>query len=118
MIPLGLFRSRVFSLANALTLFVYAALGVILFLVPMNLFRCRLLGHGGAGAALLPFPIIVFVLSRWSGGLVASVGSRLPLTLGPVVSAVGVALYARPGIGGSTGPRSFPRSSCSGSAWP
>ena len=43
----------------------------------------------------------MFVLSRWSGGLVAKVGSRLPLTAGPIVAAIGLALFARPGIGGS-----------------
>ena len=108
MIPLGLFRSRAFALTNGLTLLVYAALGVIMFLVPMNLIQVQHYSPAAAGAAFLPFPIIVFVLSRWSGGLVASVGSRLPLTLGPVVSAVGVALYARPGISGSYWTTFFP----------
>jgi hypothetical protein len=51
--------------------------------------------------ALLPLPVIVFALSRWSGGLASRIGSRLPLMVGPAVAAGGIALYARPGIGGS-----------------
>src|SRR5439155_4473057 len=47
------------------------------------------------------FSVIMFAMSRWSGGLVARVGSRAPLTIGPIVAALGLALYARPGIGGS-----------------
>src|SRR6202165_3090088 len=101
MLPLSLFRSRTFTLANVLTLLLYTALSVILFLVPLNLIQVQHYTATAAGAALLPFPLIMFALSRWSGGLVARVGSRLPLTVGPVIAALGLALYARPGIGGS-----------------
>jgi EmrB/QacA subfamily drug resistance transporter len=101
MLPLALFRSRTFTLANFLTLLLYAALAVILFLVPLNLIQVQHYTATAAGAALLPFPLIMFTLSRWSGGLVARIGSRLPLTVGPALAALGVGLYARPGIGGS-----------------
>jgi hypothetical protein len=101
MLPLALFSSRTFSLANTLTLLLYAALSVVLFLVPLDLIQIQHYTATAAGAALLPFPLIMFALSRWSGGLVARIGSRLPLTIGPAIAALGLALYARPGIGGS-----------------
>jgi EmrB/QacA subfamily drug resistance transporter len=108
MLPLNLFRSRTFTLANVLTLLLYAALGVILFLVPLNLIQTQHYSATQAGAALLPFPLIMFTLSRWSGGLVARVGSRLPLTVGPAIAAAGVGLFARPGIGGTYWTTFFP----------
>ncbi len=76
MLPLALFRSRPFTLANILTLLLYAALSVVMFLVPLNLIQVQHYTATAAGAALLPFPLIMFALSRWSGGLVARVGSR------------------------------------------
>jgi EmrB/QacA subfamily drug resistance transporter len=108
MMPLHLFQSRAFALANILTLLLYAALGVFLFLVPLNLIQVQHYTATEAGAALLPFPVVMFALSRWSGGLVASIGSRLPLTVGPAVAALGMALYARPRIGGSYWMTFFP----------
>ena len=108
MLPLGLFQSRTFTLANLLTFLLYAALAVVFFLVPMNLIQVQRYTATQAGAALLPLPLIVFALSRWSGGLVARSGSRVPLTIGPAIAAVGIALYARPEIGGSYWATFFP----------
>jgi EmrB/QacA subfamily drug resistance transporter len=108
MVPLALFASRPFSFANMLTLLLYAALGVVFFLVPLNLIQIQHYTATAAGAALLPMPLIMFAMSRWSGGLVARVGSRLPLTVGPAIAALGFALYARTGIGGSYWATFFP----------
>jgi len=108
MVPLALFGSRTFALTNVLTLLLYAALSMVLFLVPLNLIQVQHYSATAAGAALLPFSLIMFALSRWSGGLVARTGSRLPLTVGPAIAALGLALYARPGIGGSYWMTFFP----------
>ena len=101
MLSLELFQSRAFTLTNLLTLLLYGAIGVMMFLVPMNLIQVQRYTATQAGAALLPFPVIMFALSRWSGGLVARVGSRLPLTVGPAIAGAGLLLFARSGLAGS-----------------
>src|SRR5207237_8644753 len=108
MMPLHLFQSRAFSFANLLTLLLYGALGVVLFLVPLLLIQVKHYTATAAGAAFLPFPIIMFVLSRWSGGLVARTGPRLPLTVGPAIAAVGLGLFARVGVSDSYWTSLFP----------
>ena len=100
MLPLALFESRTFTLANVLTLFLYGALSIVFWLVPMELIQVQHYTATAVGAALLPFPVLMFALSRWSGGLVARVGSRLPLTVGPLIAALGMGLFARAGTDG------------------
>ena len=100
MLPLGLFRSADFMGTNLLTLLLYAALGGGLFFFPLNLIQVQGYGATAAGSALLPFIAIMFLLSRWTGRLVGVVGPRLPLVAGPLLAAIGFALFAIPGIGG------------------
>jgi EmrB/QacA subfamily drug resistance transporter len=96
MLPLGLFRSRPFSGANLLTLLLYFALSGVLFFLPFELIR----GHGysatAAGAALLPFPVIMGLASGRAGAFADRFGARLPLTVGPLIAAAGFALLAVP----------------------
>jgi predicted MFS family arabinose efflux permease len=100
MMPLGLFRSRSFSGANLLTLFLYAAFSGVLYFLPLDLIQVQHYSAAQAGAALLPLMLPMFLLSRWAGGLVTRYGARLPLMIGPGLVAVGFALLTRTGVSG------------------
>ncbi len=99
MMPLTLFRSRDFAGANLLTVLVYGALGGSLFFLPLNLIQVQGYSAMAAGAANLPFILLLFALSSWSGGLVDRFGPRLPLTVGPLMTALAFAAFAVPGVG-------------------
>ena len=102
MLPLALFRRRQFTVANAVTFLVYAALGGVLFLLPVEL---QVVDHYTpleSGVALLPLTGCMLLLSARSGQLAARIGPRLQMSVGPVVVGAGVALLAR-----STGAPSY-----------
>src|SRR5712692_5213398 len=108
MVPLILFRSGSFSGANLLTLFLYAAIGIFFFLFPLNLIQVQGYSATATGAAVLPLILLMFALSRWSGGLVERYGPRGPLIIGPLIAAVGFALFAVPSTGSSYWKGFFP----------
>ncbi len=95
MLPLGIFRSRQFSAANGVTFVVYAALGVVFFLLVS--FLQISLGYTPieAGASTLPVTALMLVGSARAGELAQRIGPRIPLTVGPLIIAAGMLLMLR-----------------------
>jgi EmrB/QacA subfamily drug resistance transporter len=110
MVPLALFRSPSFLGANIFTLFLYATVGIFFFLFPMDLIQVQGYSATAAGSAMLPMILLMFFLSRWSGGLVKRYGGRIPLILGPLIVAAGFVLFAVVHTGGSYWKTYFPAS--------
>jgi EmrB/QacA subfamily drug resistance transporter len=100
MLDLALFRHRPFGAANAETLLVYAGLVGSTFLLPVELQTVLSYSPLAAGAALLPTTAVLLSLSTSMGRLAQRIGPRLPMTVGPLVAAAGLALLARVGNGG------------------
>jgi EmrB/QacA subfamily drug resistance transporter len=95
MMPLELFRSHNFSAVNLSTLFVYAALGGAFFFI--TIYLQQVVGYSPleAGAATTPPTILMFALSGRFGALASRIGPRLPMGIGPLIGAVGLALLVR-----------------------
>jgi EmrB/QacA subfamily drug resistance transporter len=108
MMPLHLFRSADFSGVNALTVFLYFALGGALFLLPFNLIQIHGYSATAAGAAFLPFALLIGVLSRFAGTLIQRLGARRLLTAGPLVAGCGFLAHALVGTEGSYWTTFFP----------
>jgi len=99
MLPPALLKLRQFAAANFLTLLLYGALGGALFVIPLGLIRVHGYSATEAGASFLPFPAMLFMLSRWSGTLIDKYGPRPPLVIGPALAGVGLLLLAWPETG-------------------
>jgi EmrB/QacA subfamily drug resistance transporter len=94
MAPLSMFRSRVFRAANLMTLLVYGALGAVLFFLVLQLQVSVGYDAIQAGAATLAIPLTMLLLSSRTSIVAARTGPRLPMTIGPIVCAVGVVLLS------------------------
>jgi MFS family permease len=108
MVPLELFRSRQFSGANAVTVAVYAALGVATFLIVVHLQTDLGYSALSAGAALLPVTAIMLALSARAGALAQRIGPRWPMTVGPVIVGAGLVLLSQVDRGSSYATGVFP----------
>jgi EmrB/QacA subfamily drug resistance transporter len=97
LLPLDMFRSELFTAANAMTFVVYGALGGALFLLPIQLQQVVGYSPIAAGSALIPMTLMMLLLSRRAGALAARIGPRLPMGIGPIVAGVGLALLLRVG---------------------
>lgn len=100
MMPLGLFRDRVFAGVNILTLLLYAALSGALFVVPYTLIGLRGYTAAEAGLALLPMGLAIGLLSRAFGGLGDRIGGRLPMAAGSAIVAASAAWLGLTGAAG------------------
>jgi EmrB/QacA subfamily drug resistance transporter len=97
MLVLSIFRNRTFSASNFMTLLVYGALGAQSFFVTIQLQTVSGYGALAAGAAFVPMTIIMLLLAPRGGRLAMRIGPRIPMTVGPLVMAVGVLLLLRIG---------------------
>jgi len=98
MLPLGLFRRRNFSAGNVETFSMYAGLAILFFF--LVLFMQQIGGYSPlkSGLATLPVTVVMFWLSRRFGALADRYGPRLFMGAGPLVAAVGLALFQRIGL--------------------
>ncbi|MET7669023.1 MFS transporter [Micromonospora luteifusca] len=101
MLPTGLFSSRLFSVLNLFTVVVYAALGGFTFFFAVYLQNVVEWSAFRTGIALLPMTLLLLIGSARTGALSARIGPRLPLTVGPVIAAVGLLLLRGVGPGAS-----------------
>jgi EmrB/QacA subfamily drug resistance transporter len=92
--PLGLFRSRVFTGTNIVTLFLYGSLSGVLFLLPFELIERRGLSATEVGLALLPFGLVIGLFSRFAGAAADRLGAWPFLAAGSVVVGLGCAGFA------------------------
>jgi EmrB/QacA subfamily drug resistance transporter len=99
MLPLDLFRSTTFAVANLVTLVVYAALTGVFFLLAVALQQAVGYSPVAAGAALIPITLIMLTLSSRAGALAQRIGPRLPMSAGPLIVAAGLLGLVRVGPG-------------------
>ena len=95
LVPTTLFSATTIVGLNVVTLLLYGALGALLVLVPYVLIEALGYSAAQAGAALLPLPVVMVLISPFAGSLAERVGARMPITIGSVVVGLGMLLMLR-----------------------
>ncbi len=98
-LPLGLFRWRPFAATNLATLLIYGALSGAFFFLPITLQVVTGWSPLAAGISSLPVTVLMLLLSARAGALGSRIGPRIPMTVGPLVAAAGIALLSGIGTG-------------------
>jgi EmrB/QacA subfamily drug resistance transporter len=101
-LPLSVFSSRLFTSINLVTLCLYAAIGGVFFVLPVQLQIAAGYSALRAGIATLPVTVLMLLLSAPAGGLAQRIGPRPLLTVGPLVTAAGLLLLTRVSPGSSS----------------
>jgi MFS family permease len=95
MVPLSLFGNRCFTSLNLMTFLLYGAFGGAMLLIPFTLIEAGGYSPVEAGLALLPLSILIGGASRMMGKIAEKIGPRWPLTIGPIIVGIGLALASR-----------------------
>ncbi|WP_062348935.1 MFS transporter [Herbidospora yilanensis] len=99
LVPVGLFRNTAFTAVNAVTLFMYAAMGVVFFLLVLQLRTVSGFTAFAAGSALVPVTLLMLVISPHAGELARRIGPRWPMTIGILLSGIAFMWMSRIGFG-------------------
>jgi EmrB/QacA subfamily drug resistance transporter len=94
MAPAELFGSRVFTAANIMTFLTYGALGVVIFLLVLQLQVTAGYTPLEAGVSTLPMTVSMLFFSSRAATLASRIGPRIPMSVGPLICAVGVVLLS------------------------
>ncbi|RBQ19241.1 MFS transporter [Spongiactinospora rosea] len=101
LVPVGIFASRVFTSINLVTLVMYAALGVVTFLLVVQLQVSSGFSPVAAGTSMLPLTVLMLLLSAPAGELAKRIGPRAPMTAGILVCAGALVMMSAIGPGAS-----------------
>jgi MFS family permease len=105
LLPLTLFKSRMFCGANLLTICLYTGFNGMLLFLPLNLINVQGYTASLAGLSQIPVMLLLILISPWAGGLVDRYGPRPLLIVGPLVAGTGFACFALPGV--TAGPSDY-----------
>ncbi|GGP08579.1 MFS transporter [Nonomuraea glycinis] len=90
LVPVAMFRDRVFTAVNVVTLIMYGAMGVAFFLLAVQLQVVSGFSPVAAASALLPATVLMMLLSARAGELAKRVGPRWPMTGGILLVGAGL----------------------------